>query len=96
MISLRDYQRQAKDETYQAFSENINRVLLYMTMGSGKTRTSMAMVEEFLQYKIPVSYIVRRRELVKQVSKVMQGFGIDHGVNMANHHRYDPKKLIFY
>lgn len=94
MISLRDYQQQAKDETYQAFSERIDRILLYMTMGSGKTRTSMAMVEEFLQAKIPVSYIVRRRELVKQVSKVMQGFKIDHGVNMASHHRYDPKKLI--
>jgi len=94
MISLRDYQQQAKDETYQAFSEKINRILLYMTMGSGKTRTSMAMVKEFLQAKLPVSYIVRRRELVKQVSKVMQGFDIDHGVNMANHYRFDPKKLV--
>ena len=93
-VTLREYQQQAIDEIYDHFNNGNNRILLYMIMGAGKTNTACKMIYDCMNAGIKVSFIVKRRELIKQTSKVFTSWGISHGVNMANHYMYSPKKLV--
>ena len=93
-VELRPYQKEAIDDIYDHFRNNRNHILLYMVMGAGKTATSCAMIKDLQNCKVATQFVVRRRELITQTSKVFQSWGIDHGVNMSNHYKYSPKKLI--
>jgi DNA repair protein RadD len=93
-VTLRNYQQKAIDEIYENFRIGNNRVLLYMIMGAGKTNTSCKMIYDCFKSGLKVHFIVRRRELITQTSNVFTSWGIDHGVNMANHYKRNLKKLV--
>lgn len=93
-VVLRPYQQEAIEEIYEHFRNGNNRILLYMIMGAGKTATACKMIYDCMKSGVPVSFIVKRRELISQTSRVFTSWGIDHGVNMANHYKYAPKKIV--
>ena len=93
-FQLRPYQESAINEIYDLFRSGKGHVLLYMVMGAAKTATSCSMIKSLQDCKVPTQFIVKRRELINQTSSVFKSWGIDHGVNMASHYKYNPKKLI--
>lgn len=94
VINLRDYQKQAIDEIDEAFRTDVRRVVLWAQTGAGKTTIASWMIERGLKYDYPMIFIVRGRELVKNISQTLDRYSIDHSVNMAGHHRYNQKKLV--
>jgi superfamily II DNA or RNA helicase len=94
MIVLRDYQRLAIDQIDEEFRLNNRRVVLWAQTGAGKTVISSWLIQRALTYKYPVLFIVRGRELVKNISQTLDKYGIDHSINMAGHWRYNQKKII--
>ena len=93
-VVLRPYQESAISEIYDHFRSGKDHVLLYMVMGAGKTATSCSMIKQLMNCGVKTQFIVRRRELINQTSSVFKSWGIDHGVNMASHYKYSPKKLV--
>jgi superfamily II DNA or RNA helicase len=94
MINLRPYQQQGIDEVYEHFHNGKKRVVFQLQTGGGKTITFCKMVIESIAVGLPVVIVMRRRELIKQTSNVLDSFKIPHGVYMANHRRFRPNELV--
>lgn len=94
MIQLRPYQQKLIDEIDKKFREGKRKVLMCSAAGSGKTETMAAMIQRSVKYNLPVLFVVRRRELVKNASRRFTKNGIDHSVYMSGNWKFDPKKLV--
>lgn len=94
MIQLRDYQKLAIDQIDEAFRQNNRRVILWAQTGAGKTVIASWLIKRALDYKYPVIFVVRGRELVKNASQTLDEYKIDHSINMAGHHRYNQRKIV--
>lgn len=92
-MKLRDYQADAVAQIYSDFKQ-YRKILLCMATGAGKSETVTYIVRDALEDGVPVVMVVRGRELVENLSKRLLKYKIDHSVFMADHYRYDPKKLI--
>lgn len=84
-INLRPYQLQAINDICSAWQTN-NRIIYQGATGSGKTEIAIAIIQAA---KVRTAFVVHRKELVKQVSDVLQLHGISHGF-IASGYRYDP------
>lgn len=93
-LNLRPYQQKGKEQLYQLLSNGIRRILFVLATGGGKTTCFSDLAREIGEYGGQVVIIMRRRELVKQTSKVFDNFGIEHGVYMAGHPRYVPARNV--
>lgn len=92
-MKLRDYQADAVAQIYSDFKAH-RKILLYMMMGSGKSEVAAYITRDALEDGVPVVMVVRGRELVENLSKRLLKYKIDHSVFMADHYRYDPRKLV--
>jgi len=92
-MKLRDYQSDAVAQIYSDFKQ-YRKILLYMMMGGGKSEVAAYITRDALEDGVPVVMVVRGRELVENLSKRLLKYKIDHSVFMADHYRYDPRKLV--
>lgn len=93
MIKLRDYQSEAINTIYHKWKTKKN-LILWSQMGSGKSEMAAYIAQDCLKDKMPVVMVVRGRELVKNLSKRLDKYKIDHSVHMAGHYRFNKSKLI--
>lgn len=93
-ISLRDYQIKAIAQIDDQFRKGNNRIILWAMMGMGKTTIASWMIKRSVEYNFPVMFVVRGRELVKNISQTLDKYKIDHAINMASHWRRDDRKLV--
>lgn len=92
-IKLRDYQSDAINTIYHKWKTK-RRLLLWCTMGGGKTEMASYIVQDAIKDNMPVVMIVRGRELVKNLSQRLDKYKIDHSVFMAGHYKNDARKLV--
>lgn len=93
-IVLRDYQRLGIDMVYDKFSNGFKNVIFWGQTGMGKSICFTKMIQEGLASGCCMVLVVRRKSLIDQASNHMIKNGISHGVHMANHKRYSPKKRV--
>lgn len=87
LMKLRDYQQ----ETIRLIDESTsNKILVHLSTGAGKSEIFC----EILKQRGSGVLVVRGRSLVDNASQRLARHGIDHGVIMANHPRYDLGKPI--
>ena len=84
MIQLRRYQKAAIDEVRLAF-QMVRRVLLVSPTGSGKTVMFSYLCKAVVSKGKRVTILVHREELLEQVCKTLDAFGVEYGVIAAGH-----------
>lgn len=83
MITLRDYQQDAECDLRNAYAQGFRAPVLTMPTGSGKTVTFSSIAYQAGLKGNRVLILVHRRELLKQTSRTLANFGIDHGLISA-------------
>lgn len=92
--TLRKYQLDAIDEIFLSFKMHETNVILNSPPGSGKTTIASAIIKDCIKNNFPVVFCVRSRELVKNASRTLDRYKIDHSVFMAGSPRFNKSKLI--
>lgn len=95
-IVLRDYQLASVDGLRQGIRDGHRSQLLCAATGAGKTVVSAHLMKEARAKGSRVGFIVDRVALVNQTSKLLDSYGIDHGVQQAGHWRrrgYEPIQI---
>jgi len=93
-LNLRDYQQQGISEVHEKFQQGLRKVLFALATGGGKTLTFVQLIKNHFDFGLPVVVVVKRRNLVNQTSKVLDNYGIPHGIHMGGHWRKDGSKLV--
>ena len=93
-LILRSYQKRAIEELRQKFAGGARKLLLYAPTGAGKTQLSVDLMKKAMEKGTRTAFIVDRVVLVDQTSRVLERYGIPHGVIQAGHWRYRPNELI--
>lgn len=76
---LFDYQQEMKSDLYEAWTKHLS-VMCQMPTGTGKTRLLVSVTRDFVHtWKHPVWIIAHRIELVEQISRTLDLFGLSHG-----------------
>jgi len=94
MARLRPYQQTGIEEIFHHFQSGNHNIILYSATGSGKSEMAAFLAMDCLKNNFPCVFIVRGRELVKNLSNRLSKYQIDHSVYMAGHPRLDKSKLI--
>ena len=94
MIKLRDYQQQAINDAYQEIKQGNNRNVIKLQTGAGKSVVIKQIIEDFLAHDYNVVIVMRRRTLVNQMSNHLKKWNFAHGVYMASHARYIPRRSV--
>lgn len=81
--ALRDYQLKSLDDVGESFAQGLNRVILTLPTGAGKTVVASEKIRRFVADYKRVLFLAHRRELVFQCSDKLKSFGVDHGIIMA-------------
>ena len=82
-IQLRNYQIEAIKNLKLSFNKGNKKILLVAPTASGKTVIACSMIEKAMKKNKEVLFVAHRRELIKQCSKKLKEFGVDHGIIMA-------------
>lgn len=93
-FELRHYQKDALNGIKKHYSKSQKRVLLHLATGGGKTVIFCQVLKGAKQKGRNAIMVVRGRKLVDQASKRLEREGVEHGVLMAGHKKYDPKYPI--
>jgi len=94
-ISLRHYQQKGKDQLYKSIAdEGHKRVIFWLATGGGKSRTQCNIVGDLIACNAKVVMVMRRRELIKQMSGNLDEWNIEHGIYMAMHPRFKPNRDV--
>ena len=93
-MKLRPYQEQALNEIRRHYAASRKKVLLHLATGGGKTLIFCQVMKGAVEKKKKAIIVVRGRELVNQASERLSREGVDHGVFMAGHWRYDPTNPV--
>lgn len=91
---LRGYQRQARDLLRSGYASGHRSQLLGIPTGGGKTSIASYLLWSAFNRGKRAAFVVDRVSLVDQTSKVLDAFGVEHGVVQANHWRRRPGELI--
>ena len=83
MVDLRPYQIEAKEALRAKMREGLNRLVLCMPTGSGKTEVAMSIATDVIAKGRGVLFVVDRQNLVRQTSERFFSAGIPHGVLMG-------------
>ena len=94
MLKLRDYQLSSIDKLRQSFAKGHRATVLYLPTGGGKTECAISLLDHTKNKGNASCMIMDRRVLCDQTSKRLTKYGIDHGVLMAGHWRYQPEHKI--
>lgn len=87
---LRDYQLNYTQKTKELFSQNIQKILLVMPTGTGKTTVFSSLSKDWLSMGSRVLIAVHRIELVDQIVERLATFDIQAGV-MAGDEPFYPE-----
>lgn len=68
----------------------IKRILLVAPTGSGKGTMAAHMIHQASHRNKRIGFLVNRRELVKDLSRRLDGLGVEHGIIMADDPRVKP------
>jgi superfamily II DNA or RNA helicase len=79
------HQRRGIDTVLAAIARGQHRILLTSPTGGGKTRMMIGLVQHYLALGLRVQLYTNRRWLLEQVSGVMRGAGIRHGIRAAGY-----------
>ena len=90
----RPYQEKAIYEIKKLYAAGDKRVLLQLATGGGKTFIFSTILKGIAEKNKRAVMAVRGRALVDQASRRLDEMGVDHGVYMSNHKRFDEKKPI--
>jgi DNA repair protein RadD len=83
-IKLREYQLETIKKVESSLeSEGVQRVLVVLPTGSGKTIIAAELIRRAVDHNDQVVFLAHRRELVHQCSEKLEKFGVDHGIIMA-------------
>lgn len=91
---LRDYQISAIEGLRQGFRDGHIRQVLSASTGAGKSVIMLDMVRNAVEKGSRTIFICERRNLVDQFSAHLDRAGIEHGVLMAGHWRFNPSALV--
>ena len=86
-LSLYAFQKKAEDDVKQAFIEGHLRVLVCSPTGSGKTELACKIMKDTADNGQSVAFFADRQNLIKQTSKRLFSYGINHGVYWAGNTR---------
>jgi superfamily II DNA or RNA helicase len=92
-IKLYDYQEEGIRDIYNKWKYD-RKIILWCNMGGGKSEMAAYIAQDASSDGMPIVMVVRGRELVKNLSRRLDKYKIDHSVFMAGHHRLDKSKLI--
>lgn len=89
-VVLRPYQEEAIEQLRRNIRAGIMNQVLSIPTGAGKTLIAMHMIRECAARGKRAVFVADRTVLVDQTSDVLNEFGIEHGVLMADHWRRQP------
>lgn len=94
MVTLRDYQHDLMNDGRAAL-QSVNRVLLQLSTGGGKTRVANYMMERAAQKNKRSWFVVHQSELLQQTSRAFNENGLAHGI-LASGYEYNdaPVQLV--
>lgn len=84
-MKLRPYQEELKFKVLDALSQ-VNRVMLQLPTGGGKTITFVDLAEHFVNQNKIVWILVHRKELIDQTADKLTKYNVRHGVIQADYH----------
>lgn len=93
-ITLRPYQQHDLDATRAAIRRGVKKICYVLPTGGGKTTVASFMIAGAVAKGLRVMWFAHRRELIMQPSARLDEMGIDHGIIMASHPRYDVSKPV--
>lgn len=93
-LILREYQEGVLGSLRQGFAEGHRAQILYGATGFGKTETAIALLAAAAAKGKRSLFVADRRVLVDQISARLDGYGIDHGIMMADNWRWRPQLPI--
>jgi DNA repair protein RadD len=89
-VELRDYQLDAIEQARNAIRGGARNVLIVAPTGSGKTVIGSHLIEECVAKSKRANFAVDRLSLIQQTSDTFDRYGMDHGVQQADHWRHRP------
>lgn len=92
-IELRDYQLDAIEQVRAHIRAGARNILLCAPTGSGKTVIGSYLINESRRKLRKSAFVVDMTALIRQTSETLDGYGIDHGIQQANHPRAKPWEL---
>jgi len=85
IVKLYPYQEKGKSMTYSAFRDSIDRVLLVLAMGLGKTTLCGEIIKDGYDKDKRILIVVHRDGLVRQFSdRIKKQFGVDNGLVLGS------------
>ena len=93
-IALYDYQVASVEALRERIRAGVKNIILSAATGSGKTIISAYMLNEVRAKMRRAVFVVDRITLVNQTSRVLDHYGIPHGVIQGNHFRARPWERI--
>jgi len=94
MFQLRAYQGKGVQDAREAL-RNHRRVMLYSPTGSGKTLLATSIIQLAREKNKRTVFVCNRVNLVRQASRVLTKYGIEHGIVQAdNTHSVDRDVLV--
>lgn len=93
-MKLRDYQEKGIGMLYRNIASGITDNIFWLQTGGGKSVVFSKVISDILSGGGYVPFVVKRRALIHQASTHFDRWGLDHGVYMANHPRYWPRKRL--
>jgi DNA repair protein RadD len=79
------HQLYAEEQVLAAFARGERRVLLTIPTGGGKTLVTAMLIRRWLEDGLKVVVYTNRRAMLDQLSRVLGGFGFDHGIRAKGH-----------
>lgn len=86
-INLYDYQRTAKTAVKNLFISGQRRAMLMSPTGSGKTIIFVSIIQDALAKGSKILIVVDAISLIEQTSRVLDDYGIEHGIIQADNPR---------
>lgn len=93
MLELRPRQKKWKNDIRNAFKV-YKRVLAVAPCAFGKTPTAVSIMNDAVEKKSPVLFIVDREELINQCSETLSSYGVKHGVYIRGHKKLNNSALV--
>lgn len=89
-LALWDFQTEAFNRARQAVRDGHRRILIVSPTGSGKSVIGAALMESVVSKGGAANFVVDRLSLINQTSRLLDNYGIPHGIVQADHERNRP------
>ena len=89
-LALWDFQTEAFNRARQAVRDGHRRILIVSPTGSGKSVIGAALMDSVVSKGGAANFVVDRLSLINQTSRLLDNYGIPHGIVQADHERNRP------